>query len=65
MISINDNEIEFRNGMTVRDAMNEMNYTFPMVIVSVNGKHIAKNELDTYELSDGDEIKVIHMESGG
>ena len=65
MIRINENEIEFRDGMTVKDAMNEVKYTFPMVIVSVNGQHIPKNKLTEHLLNDGDTVKVIHMESGG
>ena len=65
MIKINEEEIEWREGMTVRDAMNDVKYTFPMVIVSVNDKPVAKKDLETYLVNDGDFIRVFHLESGG
>jgi len=65
MIKINDEEIKWRKGMTVRDAMNQVHFTFPLVVVSVNGMIIPPDELDNYILKDGDEIMVLHLTSGG
>ena len=65
MIRINEKEIEWREGMTVTDAMNDVDITFPLVVVSVNDQIIPKREQGNYELSDGDEIKVLHLASGG
>lgn len=65
MIKINENEIEFREGMTVRDAMNEVHFTFPLVVVSVNDVIIPHEELDKYPLKDGDKVMVLHLTSGG
>ena len=65
MIRINEKEIEWREGMTVSDAMNDVDISFPLVVVSVNDQIIPKRELGNYELSDGDEIKVLHLTSGG
>ena len=65
MIRINEKEIEWRQGMTVSDAMNDVDMSFPLVVVAVNDQIIPKRELGNYELSDGDEIKVLHLTSGG
>jgi sulfur carrier protein len=65
MIRINEEKIEWREGMTVRDAMNEVKYSFPLVIVSVNGKVIEQKQLDKYIINDNDKIKVFHLISGG
>jgi sulfur carrier protein len=65
MIRINEKEIEWREGMTVSDAMNDVDISFPLVVVAVNDQIIPQRELGNYELSDGDEIKVLHLTSGG
>ena len=65
MIRINEKEIEWREGMTVSDAMNDAELSFPLVVVAVNDQIIPKRELGNYELSDGDEIEVLHLTSGG
>ncbi|MCD6216298.1 sulfur carrier protein ThiS [bacterium] len=65
MIQINEEKIEWRDGMTVRDAMNEVKYSFPLVIVSVNGKVIEQKHLDKHIINDNDKIKVFHLISGG
>ena len=65
MIRINEETIEWREGMTVRDAMNEVKYSFPLVIVSVNGKVIEQKNLDKHIINDNDKIKVFHLISGG
>ena len=65
MIQINEEKIEWREGMTVRDAMNEVKYSFPLVIVSVNGKVIEQKHLDNHIINDNDKIKVFHLISGG
>jgi sulfur carrier protein len=65
MIQINEEKIEWRDGMTVRDAMNEVKYSFPLVIVSVNGRVIEQKHLDKLIINDNDKIKVFHLISGG
>ncbi len=65
MIQINEEKIEWREGMTVRDAMNEVKYSFPLVIVSVNSRVIEQKQLDKHIINDNDKIKVFHLISGG
>jgi sulfur carrier protein len=65
MIKINDEKIEWRKDMTVKDAMDKVRYSFPLVIVSVNGNPVPMDDIGKYKIKDGDEIKVFHLISGG
>ena len=65
MIKINDMEIEWREGITIKDAMDEVKFTFPLVVVSVNDEIIPQKEHAKFFLKDGDTVEVIHLTSGG
>jgi len=65
MISVNENKLEWKNGLSVRDALNACKYSFPLVIVRVNGEHVSKADYDNYLIPDNAEVSVIHLMSGG
>ena len=66
MIRVNDKfDVEWKPGMTIRDILNELKFTFPMLVISVNGEIIPKEEWDTRQVQDGDVVKVLHMIAGG
>jgi len=66
MIRVNDKfDVEWQEGMTVNSILRICNFTFPMIVVSVNGKVVPKNEYGTREVEDGDEVKVMHLIAGG
>lgn len=66
MISVNKIQIEYRQGMTVEDALRaageKLNY---MDIVTVNGEVVSRNELAKTRLSDNSIIKLLPLVSGG
>jgi thiazole synthase/sulfur carrier protein len=64
-IIINGNKVAWQEGMTVRDALKIMNYTFPMLVIKLNGKLVPKAEYDITEIPCGAELMVIHLISGG
>jgi sulfur carrier protein len=64
-IVINGDEHPWRDGLTVAQLMAEKKFSFPLKTVFVNGRRIPKVEQDSLQLSDGDQIEVIHMMSGG
>jgi sulfur carrier protein len=51
--------------MTVRDLLRACNYTFPNLLVVVNGAIIPHEAYDTSPLHDGDDVKVLHFFGGG
>lgn len=65
MILVNGERIDWREGMTIQDVLDACNYVFPLLVVKVNGKLVKKPQYDSHIVHDGDEIKVLHMISGG
>ena len=64
-ITVNGNALPWESGMTVRDVLNKMNYSFKMLVVKVNGALVKKDAYDTYVVPDGAEVMVMHLISGG
>jgi len=66
MILINDRDkIGWFEGMTVKDILNEMEYSYIMITVTVNDKVIIDEEYETYTVPDKADIKLIHLCHGG
>ena len=67
MIRVNNGRytVRWRPGMTLRDLLRELHFSFPRLVISVNGTIVPQDRWDTYTLQDGDEVKVIHMTAGG
>lgn len=65
MIRVNDNQVEWRQGMTVADALRAMNYDFPLITVTVNGTLVPSDEHDTHPVPDGADVRAIHIHHGG
>ena len=66
MIRVNNrDEIEWEEEMTVSDLLERMRYTFPHIIVKVNGEVVPREAYETYALPDGADVWVIHLIAGG
>lgn len=66
MIYINDKfEIEWQEGMTVQQMLERLNFSFPLIIVSIDGILVTKDEYATRQIPDGAQVKVLHMTAGG
>ncbi len=65
MITVNGEEFEWKEGMTIRDILDAKKYTFPMLVVSVNGEVVLRDLWDEFQVPDGADVKVIHMMAGG
>ncbi|MCX7775328.1 MAG: sulfur carrier protein ThiS [Rectinemataceae bacterium] len=51
--------------MTVRDLLKAKRWSFPLIIVKVNGRLVERTEYDHYRLADGDNVELYHLVSGG
>jgi thiamine biosynthesis protein ThiS len=51
--------------MTVKKLIEKMNYTYPLLIVRVNGTLIDENEYASVTVYDEDDVKIIHPIAGG
>jgi thiamine biosynthesis protein ThiS len=50
---------------TVQGLLRRLKFTFPLVIVKIDGNHIPRKDFQTVTIPDDAEISVIHMISGG
>ena len=66
MIIVNQRDrVEWRRGMTVRDVMAAMEWDFVLVMVTVNGEHVDRDDYDTYPVPDEADVRIIHIAHGG
>lgn len=65
MVALNGESIEYEEGMTVTSLLEKCRYTFPLIIVKVNGSFVPRRYFDSHLVMDGDEIDAIHLMSGG
>lgn len=64
-ITVNDNVVEWKENLTIKELLSIMKYTFPMLIVKVNGEIVKKDQYDEFTVPENSEIKIIHLMSGG
>ncbi len=65
-ITLNNNNEELSgNEMTVQQLLNTKKFTFKMLVIKINGSLIKKDEYEKAVITDGDNVDVIHLISGG
>jgi thiamine biosynthesis protein ThiS len=64
-ITVNNNSIDFVEQETIEDLLKRLKFTFPLIIVKINGKHIPRDSYHEVIIQDNADIKIIHMISGG
>ena len=65
-ITLNNNPEKFNiDNCTVNELLRMKNFTFKMLIIKINGRLIKKEEYDTTLISEGDDVNVLHLISGG
>ena len=65
MICVNKVEMEWQAGMTIQDVLDRRKYTFPLIVVKVDGQLVRKEDYATFQVPDGADVQVIHLISGG
>ena len=66
MITINKRHtLPWHAGMTIRDVLTAIHYTFPHIIVAVDGTVVRHDAYDTTTIPDNAGVRVIHMIAGG
>jgi sulfur carrier protein len=66
MIRVNNrDEIAWEEGLTVSVLLERFRYTFPHIIVKINGEVILPEEYSARAISDGADVQVIHLIAGG
>ncbi len=66
MITINDRDkLEWHQGMTVQNILDEMNYTYVLITVTVNGDLVPKEEWHHHSVPDQARVSLFHLHHGG
>jgi sulfur carrier protein len=65
VIRVNDEQVVWQPGMTVRQVLTVCKYSFPLVIVTINGDIVSRADFDTTVVPDEADVKVVHLMSGG
>jgi len=65
LIRVNGCELRWEPGMTVQQVIQVKNYTFPAVMVTVNGVPVLEEDFETRSVNDGDTVMVLHLIAGG
>jgi thiamine biosynthesis protein ThiS len=65
-ITLNNSEVSMSGEtFSVRQMLELMKFTFPMIVVKVNGHLVKKEDYDRVFVGDGDSVEAIHLISGG
>ena len=65
MICVNEEAMEWEASMTIQDVLDRRKYTFPLIVVKVDGEVVRTEQYASYQVPDGADVKVIHLISGG
>jgi sulfur carrier protein len=65
-IILNNNPETFEaEKLTISELLKIKKFTFKMLIIKINGSLIKKESYDTAMVSEGDDVNVLHLISGG
>ena len=65
MIKVNNNELHWDKGLTIKKLLKENNFLIHLCIVKINGKFINMKSYNSQLVNDNDDIKIIHLVAGG
>ena len=65
MLTVNNTEHPFHEGMTIKTLLDEKGFVFHRIIVKVNDKVVEDADFAETFLQDGDNVKAIHIFAGG
>ncbi len=51
--------------LSIREILTLKNYSFPNLVVKINGKLVRKPQYEEAVVHDGDNVEIIHLISGG
>ena len=58
-------EIHEEGELSLRALIQKKHWTFPLIIARINGRLIERPDYETTFVSDGDEVELYHLISGG
>ncbi|MBN2874815.1 MAG: sulfur carrier protein ThiS [Spirochaetales bacterium] len=66
IITLNGAQENFAGeSLTVRELLAAKRWSFPLIVVKVNGSLVPKSSWDSTTITEGDRVEAIHLMSGG
>lgn len=65
MIQVNGRNHDWYEGMTIKSLLKDLNYTYPILVIRVNGTLIDKEDYAATKVKKDDDVKIIHPIAGG
>lgn len=66
MITVNNRDkLEWKEGMTIRDLLDEMGYSYTLITVTVDDRLVPEEDYDHFVLEDNANVGVFHLAHGG
>jgi sulfur carrier protein len=65
MIKVNGRDRVWEENLTVAFLLERCKYTFPLIMVKINGKYIPKEKYKDTAIINGDDVQVVHSIAGG
>jgi sulfur carrier protein len=65
MITAKGKQLEWHEGLTVREVLDNLGYNFPSVLVRVNGTIVRRRSWDSTVVPDEAEVEVRPIVAGG
>jgi sulfur carrier protein len=66
IITVNkQTEIPWRANLTIQDVIQMMNYTFPHIIVSLNGEVVRHDTYEEILVPPNADVRIVHLIAGG
>jgi thiamine biosynthesis protein ThiS len=64
LLNNNSESFDFEH-LTVAELLKVKNFTFKMLVIKIKGTLVKKTDYDTAVVNNGDDVKVLHLISGG
>lgn len=65
MVIVNGEKIEWEKNMTISRVLEKCKYSYPNIMVKVNGTLVKREHYSKHIVKDRDVVQVIHLMSGG
>ncbi len=65
MIKVNGKDFEWEEQLTVEKLLEKKGFTYPKIIVKINGEVVTREEYSTKTIMDEEDVQVIHLLAGG
>ncbi len=65
MVRVNGEAFEHEAGLTVAGLLERRRFTFPLLVVRIDGRLVERGSYADTPVEDGSDVQVLHLMSGG